>query len=354
MLLGLLGMSYGRLLFCGSPHDDAYQVHLTSAHLCLRMGGASREGVPFGGVQVYGDQTGNGEIGLPGNIHRDQLLAAQALVESLGPAARRAARRPRAPSQTAVSTQGAAGRFEGVSLADASKETRDKARAFIALVLGNYAPEDARAAWDAIETSGGLGAFHVADYDLDHQGGRSYADRPSQIFRLESPSAVFHYRGEPHLHAFFNVERDAEAPLSVGPIVARVATPIEGDGARAIFEAALREGTGEERAWYPRRAVCGRVRAGVVREGDVYCLEGWDDRMAVIDVERAELSNQALAEIDAAATRKVPSDRLRLAVPEGVALFHSEYGIGRHDVVARVARPMRRAAIDELRSRSTA
>ena len=54
----------------------------------------------------------------------------------------------------------------------------------------------------------------------DHEGGRNFADGLSQIFRLEGPAAVFHYRGEPHLHALFNVGMNGEQPLSVGEVVA--------------------------------------------------------------------------------------------------------------------------------------
>ena len=42
-----------------------------------------------------------------------------------------------------------------------------------------------------------------------------------QTYRLEGPAAVFYFRGFPHVHAFFNVAMDGEAPLSVGEVIGR-------------------------------------------------------------------------------------------------------------------------------------
>src|SRR5881396_961315 len=63
-----------RVLICGDPTAPPYQVILTGPHLNLRLGGKNREGVAFGGPQVYGDQRGNEVAGLPGNLYRDQFL----------------------------------------------------------------------------------------------------------------------------------------------------------------------------------------------------------------------------------------------------------------------------------------
>src|SRR6185295_7764308 len=60
---GVHGM---RVLICGDPAAAPYQIIMTGAHLNLRLGGRSREGAAFGGPQVYGDQRGNEQVGLPG------------------------------------------------------------------------------------------------------------------------------------------------------------------------------------------------------------------------------------------------------------------------------------------------
>src|SRR2546425_12088634 len=77
------GVHSQRVLICGDPTVPPYQVILTGPHLNLRVGGKGREGVGFRGPQGYGDQRGNGETGLPGNLYRDQFLLAQRIFPSL-------------------------------------------------------------------------------------------------------------------------------------------------------------------------------------------------------------------------------------------------------------------------------
>ena len=116
------------LAICGDPRNPPYQILVTGPHLNLRIGGRSREGVAFGGPQVYGDQRGNGEIGLPGNAYRDQLEQGQQLFAHLTPGERNVARRPKAPVQTAIELQGASGVFEGIPVADLARDQRERAR----------------------------------------------------------------------------------------------------------------------------------------------------------------------------------------------------------------------------------
>ncbi|MCR9097574.1 MAG: DUF3500 domain-containing protein [bacterium] len=352
--LGLVGLNYGRLLFVGDPEAGPYQVHLTGAHLNLRMGGANREGDPFGGPQVYGDQTGDGEVGLPGNAYLDQLEAGQALIASLSPAARKQARRPKAPVQTAVAVQGTDGHFEGVPVGELTTTQRAAARAVIDRILGNYAEGDRDYAWACIEANGGIETFHLADYDVDHQEGMRFDDQPSPIFRLESPAAVFHFRAAPHLHAFLNVARDGEAPLSVGEVVANAPERIDTMGMRRLFETVLREETGLDLAYYPSRAVAGHFRAGPIRTGDVWSAESWEDRVAIVEIHPRDVAPEAVQDGSRTSRRMGSSETIeatrRVAMPTGVAAWHESYGIEQLRVVEE-GRWLREAVIDRLRAR---
>src|SRR5262245_52052451 len=71
--INLPGVHTMKVLICGDPFAPPYQLLLTGPHLNLRLGGASREGAAFGGPQVYGDQSGEGRAGLPGNLSRYQI-----------------------------------------------------------------------------------------------------------------------------------------------------------------------------------------------------------------------------------------------------------------------------------------
>lgn len=289
-LLSWPGIHATRLLVCGNPHEPPYQILVTGPHLNLRLGGRSREGVAFGGPQVYGDQRGNGRPGLPGNVYRYQLERAHEVFASLSPAERKAARLDRSPVQTDIVLRGRTGAFDGVPVGDLPAKSRGLARGLAAAILENYPDDDVAYAWDCIERNGGVDALFLADYEQDHQGGRRAGQGPSQIFRLEGPSAVLYFRGEPHVHAFLNVAMDGDAPLSVGELVAVNPAPLDSAGVKALFEAILLEQTGADLAYYPAEGVAGRLRAGPIRTGDLYTLESWRDRVAVVEVEGANLA----------------------------------------------------------------
>jgi hypothetical protein len=288
--LDLPGVHVTRLAIFGDPRTGPYQILVTGPHLNLRIGGRNREGVAFGGPQVYGDQRGDGKVGLPGNAYRDQLQQGQQLFAGLTAGERIVARRPKAPVQTDIELQGTDGHFDGIAVADLPREKRMLVRDLVATLLDTYSADDAGYAWKCIEHNGGVDAFHLADYAEDHQPGRNVGVGPSQIFRIEGPAAVFHYRGEPHLHAFINVGMDGERPLSVGEVVGVNPTTMDRDAVKALFEEILLRETGADLAYYHRESVAGRLRAGTIRTGDLYNLENWRERVSVVEIIGDDLS----------------------------------------------------------------
>jgi hypothetical protein len=179
--------------------------------------------------------------------------------------------------------QGREGRFEGLPVADLPLQARRLAQAVVTGILENYGEEGAYA-WECLRRNGGVDGLHFADYDVDFQGGRHAGDSPSQIFRLEGPGAVLHFRGEPHVHAFVSVERDVDQPLSLGEVVGTSPTALEGESLRAWFESAMAGQTGADHAHYPSYSVVGRLRAGTVRTGDIWAAESWVDDLVVCEV----------------------------------------------------------------------
>ena len=262
----------------------------------LRIGGRNREGVAFGGPQVYGDQNGNEKVGLPGSAYRGQLEMGQHLIAGLTSAERSVVRLPRAPVQTGIELRGSQGAFDGIAVADLSRSRREEVARLVSALLGTYADSDAAYAWECLEHNGGIDRLHLADYAEDHQPGRNVGEGPSQIFRLEGPAAVFHFRGEPHLHAFINVGMDGENPLSLGAVVAENPVALERRDVKRLFEAILLRETGAELAYYHAESVAGRLRAGTIRTGDLYNLESWHENVSVVEIEGAEL-NPTLAQV---------------------------------------------------------
>ncbi len=271
------GIHVMNVLFCGDPRTPPYQLIITGPHLNLRLGGPNREGVAFGGPQVYGDQRGNERKGLPGNLYRYQFLTAHRLFQSLNAAQQRAAVLEVSPIQTQIELRGSKESFPGVPIAGLSAESKTIARALIDGILETYPEDDVEYAERCLQHNGGLEGLWLSYYregEVDRSG-------EFQIFRLEGPAAVFYFRGYPHVHAFINVAMNSEAPLSVGEELGVNPRVLEGAAVQRLFEDAMREQTSADEAHYHPQAVVGRLRAGLIRSGDIYNLESWQDTIVV-------------------------------------------------------------------------
>ena len=64
---------------------------------------------------------------------------------------------------------------------------------------------------------------------------------------------------------------------------------------KALFESALRAQTGADLAYYDRSSVAGRLRPGLIRSGDIYSLESWQESVEVVEVRGSNLSTVLLA-----------------------------------------------------------
>jgi hypothetical protein len=287
------GLRMLRVLMAGSPQQPPYQIVFSGPHLNLRIGGKSREGVAFGGPQVYGDQRGNGQQGLPGNLYRFQLVQGHALFSSLTAHQKREALVDRAPIQTQIELQGDAGNFAGVAVGDLSTSSQAQVRELIRGILRAYPENDVAYAWDCLEANGGVQGLHLSYYqegNVDHSG-------QYQIFRLEGPAAVFYYRGYPHLHAFFNVAMDGNRPLSVGEQLGYNPEVLEGESLCRLFERVMQSATGADRAFYDPEAAVGKLRTGIIRSGDIYNLESWNHRISVVTLRGSQLTGTAAEQV---------------------------------------------------------
>lgn len=54
---------------------------------------------------------------------------------------------------------------------------------------------------DIVKSSGGMDQLHMAFYSQGDLSG----DKTWDIWRVEGPSFVWHYRGAPHVHAYINI-----------------------------------------------------------------------------------------------------------------------------------------------------
>jgi hypothetical protein len=287
------GVHAMRALICGDPATPPYQIILTGAHLNLRLGGRSREGAAFGGPQVYGDQRGNDRPGLPGNVYRDQFLLAQRILRNLEASKRERAVLMEAPVQTGIELQGRRGVFPGLPVAELAAEDKAVAQELVERIFATYPADDVAYARTCLQANGGIDGLSLSYYEHGEDG----AIAEGQVFRLEGPGAVMYFRGYPHVHAFVNVAMDGDTPLSSGEPLAENPAWLDRTGVKALFETAMRTETGADLAYYPEDSVAGRLRPGVIRSGDIYSLESWQEAVEVVDVHGSQLSAAMVAQL---------------------------------------------------------
>ena len=71
----------------------------------------------------------------------------------------------------------------------------------IQVLLAPYRAEDVDEVMEILKATGGVEKLHMAFY----QQGDLQSDKVWDIWRVEGPSFVWHFRGAPHVHAYINI-----------------------------------------------------------------------------------------------------------------------------------------------------
>jgi hypothetical protein len=184
----------------GNPLQGEFQWVLTGRHLTLRADGDSVAKAAFGGGLVYG----HGEESSPeANIYYFQTQQVNRVFKALdGPQIERALLQ-KAPSETNLTIQGPQGTFSGLPVSEMSSDQQSLVKDTLRMLLSPYRREDAEEAMALIEDGGGIGQLHFAFY----REGDLSEDQVWDMWRVEGPTSVFHFRGAPHVHAYLNIAR---------------------------------------------------------------------------------------------------------------------------------------------------
>jgi hypothetical protein len=202
----------------GTPGTGKFQFVMTGRHLTIRCDGDSAEHVAFGGPIFYGHAASgfNEQPGHPGNVFWPQGQAANGLFKMLDGKQREQALVKVAPPEAKVAFKGKAGLTEGLSIADLSADQKTHAQTILKSLLEPYRLSDRQEALKLLDVQGGLDACRLS-YFRQAANGASLDlgdDGEWDVWRLEGPSFVWHYRGVPHVHVWVNVADDASLPLN--------------------------------------------------------------------------------------------------------------------------------------------
>ncbi len=210
---------YGRaqtIAIFGEPGTEHCEFVMTGRHLTIRCDGNTTEHVAFGGPIFYGHASKGSrdafyeEADHPGNVFWPQAQKANRLYEMLDGRQRKQALIAAAPDESAVGFQGREGRFPGVPISELSADQRSHAQEVLRTLLDPYRLADREEVLDCLEAQGGLDACSLAFYQSDDIGDDGVWD----VWRLEGPSFVWHFRGSPHVHVWVNVADDSSVKLN--------------------------------------------------------------------------------------------------------------------------------------------
>ena len=198
----------------GQPGEERFEFVMTGRHLTIRCDGNTTEHVAFGGPIFYGHaaQGFDEKPDHPGNVFWPQAVKANSLYDMLDGRQRKQALVTEAPYESEVSFRGRGGRFDGIPIRELSADQKVVAQDVLKTLVEPYRTSDQDEVMQCLAAQGGLNECSLAFYRSDDLGN----DQVWDLWRLEGPSFVWHFRGAPHVHVWVNVANSSQVPLNAG------------------------------------------------------------------------------------------------------------------------------------------
>ncbi|MEZ6108771.1 MAG: DUF3500 domain-containing protein [Pirellulaceae bacterium] len=190
----------------GTPGTNEFEFVMTGRHMTMRCDGDSAEHVAFGGPIFYGHaaQGFNEEPDHPGNVFWEQALMANEVYKMLDGRQRALAEVGTTPAEAAVAFRGSAEK-PGIPVSEMSGDQKEHMGKVLAKLLEPYRMADRNEVQHCLEAQGGLDACSLAFYTDRDLGNDQVWDN----WRLEGPSFVWYFRGNPHVHVWVNIASNA-------------------------------------------------------------------------------------------------------------------------------------------------
>lgn len=196
----------------GKPGDAKFEFVITGRHQTLRADGNTESHVAFGGPIFYGHAASgfDEKVGHPGNVYWHQALLANDLYKMLDGKQRSVALIAEAPSESAVGFRGKSPELPGLPISELTADQKTHAQKVLASLIEPYRQVDRDEVQRCLTAQGGYDQCRISFY----QSGDLGDDKVWDIWRIEGPSFVWHYRGTPHVHVFVNVADDPSVKIT--------------------------------------------------------------------------------------------------------------------------------------------
>ena len=196
----------------GEPGSENFEFVMTGRHLTIRCDGDSTEHAAFGGPIFYGHaaQGFNEKADHPGNVFWHQALKANELYKMLDGRQLEQALVASAPDESAVHFRGKTGGFPGIPVTELSSDQKEHLQKVLQTLVEPYRAADRNEALQCLESQGGLDKCSIAFFESGDIGDDAVWD----VWRLEGPAFVWHFRGSPHVHVWANVADDPSVQIT--------------------------------------------------------------------------------------------------------------------------------------------
>jgi hypothetical protein len=150
------------------------------------------------------------KVNHPGNVFWHQALLANDVYKMLDGKQRKLALVEKRPEEHLVKFQGKNRRPDGIPISELAADQKGQVEKVLTSLVEPYRLEDRAEILACLKRQGGLDACKLAFYQEGDLGNDQVWDN----WRLEGPSFVWYWRGEPHAHIWIHVADDPSIELN--------------------------------------------------------------------------------------------------------------------------------------------
>lgn len=196
----------------GTPGTGKFELVMTGRHMTLRCDGDSADHIAFGGPIFYGHAAAGFDepADHKGNVFWHQAVEANKLFTMMDPKQQKLALVKKSPREEQVGFRGTSGGMAGIPVSEFSSDQKTELQRVLQVLVEPYRQSDRDEVVKCLKAQGGLDACALAFYSDKDIGN----DRVWDNWRLEGPSFVWYFRGNPHVHVWVNVADTPDVKLN--------------------------------------------------------------------------------------------------------------------------------------------
>ena len=167
----------------------------------------------FGGPIFYGHagKKDTEEPTHPENVFWPQAVAANKVYTLLDDKQKKQSRVKKSPKESAVGFQGEKAKEQpGLLISDLTGDVKKEMQKVLEVLIEPFRTEDRDEVAAMLKAQGGLDACKLSFFEDADLGFDDVWDN----WRIEGPSFVWYFRGDPHVHVWVNVADDATRKLN--------------------------------------------------------------------------------------------------------------------------------------------